>query len=235
MTDSIRTKRTELHRLSNRGAYDREAIYSILDEGLVCHVGIVFEGAPFVIPTGYGRSGDQLFIHGSSASRMLRTLSEGADACITVTLIDGLVLARSVFHHSMNYRSVLVLSKGTLIDEPEAKIEALRLITERLVPGRWDDVRHPTPQEMQATSVIAFSINEGSAKIRIGPPKDDEADYALQIWAGVLPLLFTTGAPIPDERNLDGVTLPSYIRDYKAIDHQPQKVVQISLRICENR
>lgn len=215
MTDSLRTERTEVHRRPDRGAYDRETIYAILDEGLVCHVGFVFEGTPLVIPTGYGRAKDQLLIHGSSASRMLRALSAGAEACITVTLIDGLVLARSAFKHSMNYRSVMVLAKGALIDEPEAKMKALRLITEHLVPGRWDEVRHPTSQEMRATSVISFSIAEASAKVRTGAPKDDEEDYALPIWAGILPLPFATGSPIADERNQPGVEVPSYIHNYK--------------------
>lgn len=214
MTDSLRTKKTEVRRMPERGAYDRETVHAILDEGFICHVGFVFEGSPFVIPTGYGRDGDRLLIHGSAASRMLRVLSAGAEACITVTLVDGLVLARSAFHHSMNYRSVVVLGKGTLIDQPEAKMEALRLVTERLVPGRWDGVRQPTAQEMKGTTVISFSIAEASAKVRIGPPKDDAEDYALPTWAGVLPLLLTPGAPIADERNLPGVELPDYVRHY---------------------
>lgn len=202
MTDTLRTKRTEVHRLPLRGTYDRETVHAILDEGLICHVGLVFEGSPFVIPTGYGRDGDRLLIHGSAASRMLRALSAGAEACITVTLLDGLVLARSAFHHSMNYRSVVVLANGTLIDEPETKMAALRVITERLVPGRWDGVRQPTPQEMKGTTVLSFPINEASAKVRVGPPKDDAEDYTLPIWAGVLPLSLVPGAPIADERNL---------------------------------
>jgi nitroimidazol reductase NimA-like FMN-containing flavoprotein (pyridoxamine 5'-phosphate oxidase superfamily) len=215
MVDSLRTTRTEVHRLPLRGTYDRETIDAILDEGLICHVGFVSDGSPFVIPTGYGRDGDRLLIHGSAASRMLRALSMGAEACITVTLLDGLVLARSAFHHSMNYRSVVVLANGTLIDEPEAKMAALRVITERLVPGRWDGVRQPTPQEMKGTTVLSFPINEASAKVRVGPPKDDEEDYALPIWAGVLPLSLVPGAPIADERNLPEVELPDYVRHYQ--------------------
>jgi uncharacterized protein len=215
MVDSLRTTRTEVHRLPLRGTYDRETIDAILDEGLICHVGFVSDGSPFVIPTGYGRDGDRLLIHGSAASRMLRALSIGAEACITVTLLDGLVLARSAFHHSMNYRSVVVLANGTLIDEPEAKMAALRVITERLVPGRWDGVRQPTPQEMKGTTVLSFPINEASAKVRVGPPKDDEEDYALPIWAGVLPLSLVPGAAIADERNLPEVELPDYVRDYQ--------------------
>ena len=215
MTDSLRTTRTEVHRLPVRGAYDRETMHAILDEGLICHVGFVSGGSPFVIPTGYGRDGDQLLIHGSAASRMLRALSAGAEACITVTLLDGLVLARSAFHHSMNYRSVVVLARGTLIDQPESKMAALRAITERLVPGRWDGVRQPTPQEMKGTTVLSFPINEASAKVRTGPPKDDEEDYALPIWAGVLPLSLISGDPVADERNQPEVELPDYVRDYQ--------------------
>jgi nitroimidazol reductase NimA-like FMN-containing flavoprotein (pyridoxamine 5'-phosphate oxidase superfamily) len=215
MTDSLRTTRTEVHRLPVRGAYDRATVHAILDEGLICHVGFVSDGSPFVIPTGYGRDGDRLLIHGSAASRMLRALSAGAEACITVTLLDGLVLARSAFHHSMNYRSVVVLARGTLIDEPENKMAALRVITERLVPGRWEGVRQPTPQEMKATTVLSFSINEASAKVRTGAPKDDAEDYALPIWAGVLPLSLVPGAPMADETNLPEVELPDYVRDYK--------------------
>jgi uncharacterized protein len=215
MTNLLRTTRTEVHRLPKRGSYERGLIQAILDEALICHVGFVFEGSPFVIPTAYGRSGDQLLIHGSAASRMLRALSSGAEACITVSLVDGLVLARSAFHHSMNYRSVVVLARGTLIDEPEAKLAALRVITERLVPGRWHDVRQPTTQEMKATSVISFSISEASAKVRSGPPLDDEEDYALPAWAGVLPLSLRPGVPVADERNLPEVQVPDYIRNYK--------------------
>jgi nitroimidazol reductase NimA-like FMN-containing flavoprotein (pyridoxamine 5'-phosphate oxidase superfamily) len=215
MPESLASKRTEVHRLPARGAYDRETVHAILDEGLICHVGFVFEGSPFVIPTGYGRDGDRLLIHGSSASRMLRALSAGAEACLTVTIVDGLVLARSAFHHSMNYRSVVVLGKGTRIDDVDAKMEALRRISERLVPGRWDEVRLPTAQEIKATSVLEFAIGEASAKIRVGPPKDDEEDYGMQVWAGVLPLELATGEPVPDERNLPGVEVPGYVREYK--------------------
>jgi nitroimidazol reductase NimA-like FMN-containing flavoprotein (pyridoxamine 5'-phosphate oxidase superfamily) len=215
MTESLATKRTEVRRLPTRGAYDADTIHGILDEGLICHVGFLYEGSPFVIPTGYGRAGDSLLIHGSSASRMLRALSTGVEACITVTLIDGLVLARAAFHHSMNYRSVVILAKGSKIDDPEAKILALQQITERLVPHRWAEVRWPNEQEMKATTVISFPITEASAKIRVGPPKDDEGDYAMQVWAGVLPLTQTPGTAIPDERNPVGVEVPGYVRNYR--------------------
>ncbi len=215
MTEFSRTKRSEVHRLPTRGTFDRETIHSILDEGLVCHIGFIFEGSPFVIPTGYGRSGDQLLIHGSAASRMLRALSAGAEACITVSLLDGLVLARSAFHHSVNYRSVVILGKGTVIDEPEAKMEALSVITDRLIPGRWDGIRLPSPQEMKGATVMSFAIAEASGKVRVGPPIDDEEDYLLPIWAGVLPLALAPGVPIADEKNLPGVELPHYVRNYK--------------------
>jgi len=215
MTETLGTKRTELRRLPTRGAYDAPTIHAILDEGLICHVGFLFEGSPFVIPTGYGRVGDQLLIHGSSASRMLRALSTGAEACITVTLIDGLVLARSAFHHSMNYRSVVLLAKGAKIEDPEAKMLALEQITERLVPHRWAEIRWPSEQELKATTVLSFPITEASAKIRIGPPKDEEEDYAMQVWAGVLPLAQRPGEPIPDDRSPQGVEVPAYIRHYE--------------------
>ena len=209
------TPRTEVRRLPTRGAYDAPTIHAILDEGLICHVGFVHEGSPFVIPTGYASVGDQLLIHGSSASRMMRALSTGAEACITVTLIDGLVLARSAFNHSMNYRSVVVLARGTKIDEPEAKIKALEQITERLVPHRWADIRWPSEQEMKATMVLSFPLTEASAKIRVGPPKDEEEDYTMEVWAGVLPLTLTPGKPVSDEKNLPGLNIPDYVSGYK--------------------
>jgi nitroimidazol reductase NimA-like FMN-containing flavoprotein (pyridoxamine 5'-phosphate oxidase superfamily) len=215
MTESLHTPRTQVHRLPTRGAYDAQTIHAILDEGLICHVGFLFDGSPFVIPTGYARVGDRLLIHGSSASRMLRALSTGAEACITVTLVDGLVLARAAFHHSMNYRSVVLLARGAKIDDSEAKMQALEQITERLVPHRWADVRWPNEQEMKATTVISFPISEASAKIRTGPPKDDEEDYAMQVWAGVLPLTQTPGSPIADERSPQGIDVPDYIRHYQ--------------------
>jgi nitroimidazol reductase NimA-like FMN-containing flavoprotein (pyridoxamine 5'-phosphate oxidase superfamily) len=217
-TDTLtRARRTTVNRLPARGNYDREVVKAILSEGLVCHVGFVWEGSPFVIPTGYGSDGDFFYIHGSSASRMVRTLSAGAEACITVTLQDGLVLARSAFHHSMNYRSVVLFGKARLVDQPEEKLDVLRKITEHLVPGRWADVRLPTPLEMKATAVLAFPLDEASAKIRVGPPSDDEEDYALPIWAGVLPLALQPGVLQPDERNLPGVGTPEYVLRYSRI------------------
>lgn len=192
------TARTQVKRLPKRGQYDRETIYGILDEGFLCHVGFVHDGAPVVIPTGYARSGDRLYIHGSAASRMLRTLDQGVPVCVTVTLLDGLVLARSAFHHSMNYRSVVVFGTAKAVTDEVEKTEALRLFTEHVVPGRWDHIRWPTAQELKATTVLSMPIEEASAKVRVGPPLDDEEDYALPVWAGVLPLKLTSGAPVPD-------------------------------------
>lgn len=209
-----RTQRTQVRRLPERGAYERETIYSILDEGLVCHVGFVADGAPFVIPTGYARQGDMLYIHGSTASRMMRALGTGVEACITVTLLDGLVLARSVFHHSMNYRSVVILGRGRRIEDEAEKLLALEWIVEHLVPGRWREARHPSAQEMKATSVLAFSLAEASAKTRSGPPGDEEEDYALPVWAGVLPFALAKGAVIRDERLPAEIGVPDYVRDY---------------------
>src|SRR5829696_1394532 len=173
------TERTKLKRLPKRGHFDRETVYAILDEGFICHVGFAVDGQPFVVPTGYARAGDRLYIHGSQASRMLRTLSGGLDACVTVTIVDGLVLARSAFHHSMNYRSVLVLGRATVVDDPEEKMTALVALSEHIVPRRWADVREPTEEEMVQTTVLCLPIEEASAKIRTGPPLDDEEDYAL--------------------------------------------------------
>jgi nitroimidazol reductase NimA-like FMN-containing flavoprotein (pyridoxamine 5'-phosphate oxidase superfamily) len=213
--DSTQTKRTKVKRLPARGHYDRETINSILDEGFICHVGFVVDGQPYVIPTGYARVGDDLYIHGSSASRMLRNLSEGVNVCVTVTLIDGLVMARSAFHHSMNYRSVVVLGKAELIEDAEEKNVALEALTEHIVPGRWEHVRWPTDLELKATTVLKLAISEASAKIRTGDPKDDEEDYAMDVWAGVLPLKLTTGEPIADSRLDSSIAVPEHVRAYK--------------------
>src|SRR5437899_469050 len=208
------TARTTLKRLPYRGSYDRELIDQILDEGFVCHLGFAVDGQPFVIPTGYARVGDKLFIHGSQASRMLRTLGKGIDVCLTVTLIDGLVLARSAFHHSMNYRSVVVFSRATAVDDPEEKIVALRALSEHMVPGRWDDVREPNAREVQLTTVLSLSLHEASAKVRTGPPLDDEEDYALSVWAGVIPLRIAVDKPIADPRLSADISTPSYAIAY---------------------
>ena len=209
------TPRTTLKRLPQRGNYDRELIDQILDEGFICHVGFAVDGQPFVIPTGYARVGDSLVIHGSQASRMLRTLEQGIDVCVTVTLIDGLVLARSAFHHSMNYRSVVVFGRATPVEDPAAKVEALRALSEHMIPGRWDDVREPTERELQQTTVLLLPLTEASAKVRTGPPLDDEEDYALPVWAGVIPLRLTAGAPVDDPGVHAGRIAPEYARHYR--------------------
>lgn len=209
------TKRTKLKRLPKRGHFDRETVYKILDEGFICHVGFVVDGHPVVIPTGYARVDDKLYIHGSQASRMLRTLANGVDACVTVTLIDGLVLARSAFHHSMNYRSVVVFGRATLVDDPEEKMTALVALTEHIIRDRWNDIREPNDMEMKLTTVLELSLEEASAKIRTGPPIDDEEDYSLPMWAGVIPLRLTAGEPIDDPRLTDGIKPPDYAKHYK--------------------
>jgi len=209
------TDRTKLRRLPKRGHFDRETVYGILDEGFICHVGFVSGGQPVVIPTGYARLDDKLYIHGSQASRMLKTLSGGVDACVTVTIIDGLVLARSAFHHSMNYRSVVVFGRATLIEDREEKIAALLALSEHIIRGRWNDVREPTEQELRATTVLSLPLVEASAKIRTGPPLDDEEDYALPVWAGVVPLKLEAGEPIPDPRLSAEIRVPEYARNYR--------------------
>jgi nitroimidazol reductase NimA-like FMN-containing flavoprotein (pyridoxamine 5'-phosphate oxidase superfamily) len=211
----LQTDRTTLKRLPKRGHFDREIINSILDEGFICHVGFVVDGQPFVIPTGYARVDDQLFIHGSQASRMLKNLSQGIDVCVTVTLVDGLVLARSAFHHSINYRSVVVFGTARLLNDREEKIAALLALSEHFIKGRWDDVREPTEQELKATSVLAMKLEEASAKIRTGPPLDDEEDYSLPIWAGVIPLKMVASEPISDPRLPDNIEAPAYARRYR--------------------
>ncbi len=208
------TRRTRVVREPNRGVYDREAVYRILDEGFLCHVGFVVDGQPFVIPTSYGRKGANLYIHGSAASRMLRQMKEAVPVCVTVTLLDGLVLARSVFNHSMNYRSVVVLGKATLVDDPEEKLAALRVLAEHILPGRWDDTRQPNARELKATSVLRLPIEEFSAKVRTGPPVDDEEDYSFPTWAGVVPLEMKVGAASNDPRLDPAREVPAYVRNY---------------------
>jgi nitroimidazol reductase NimA-like FMN-containing flavoprotein (pyridoxamine 5'-phosphate oxidase superfamily) len=210
------TARTRVVREADRAVYDRAAVYRILDEGFLCHAGFVVDGQPFVIPTSYGRKNASLYIHGSAASRMLRQMQtkDGAPVCITVTLLDGLVLARSVFNHSMNYRSVVILGKATLVDDPEEKFAALRILSEHILPGRWDDSRQPNERELKATSVLRVPIEEFSAKVRVGPPIDDEEDYSFPTWAGVVPLEMVAGKPIDDARLLPGRRAPEYARNY---------------------
>lgn len=209
------TEKTRLRRLPKRGEFDRAAVYAILDEGFVCHVGFVVDGQPFVIPTGYARDGNQLFIHGSQASRMLRELRGGVEVCVTVTLIDGLVMARSAFHHSMNYRSVVILGRAQVVDEPAEKMKALHSLTEHMAPGRWEQARKPNESEMKATMVLKLPLVEVSAKVRTGPPVDDEEDYSLPVWAGVLPLTVATGTPVNDARLPAGIEPPSNVKGYR--------------------
>jgi len=208
------TQRTRVVREPERGVYDRAAAYRILDEGFICHVGFSLDGQPFVIPTSYGRKDANLYIHGSAASRMLRQMKEGVAVCVTVTLLDGLVLARSIFNHSMNYRSVVILGKATLVDDPEEKLTALRALSEHIVPGRWDDARQPNERELKATSVLRVPIEEFSSKVRTGPPIDDAEDLAFPTWAGVLPLEMKVGEAIGDENLLAGKAVPEYIKGY---------------------
>lgn len=195
-----------------RAVYDRDAVNQILDEAFLCHVGFAVDGQPYVIPTSFGRDGDMLYIHGSAASRMLRNLDKGIAVCITVTLLDGLVLARSVFNHSMNYRSVVILGTATLVSEPTEKLAALRALTEHIIPGRWEDSRQPNEKELKATSVLRLPITEFSAKVRVGPAIDDEEDYSFPTWAGVIPLAMEVGDAIRDERS--DREFPAYLKNY---------------------
>ncbi len=211
---SLKTERTTVRREPMRGVYDRETINGILDDGFVCHLGFVHDGHPFVIPTSYWRIDDDLYVHGSAASRMLRNLAAGVEVCVTVTHVDGLVMARSAFNHSVNYRSVVVLGKAHLVESDEEKTTALHAFTERLAPGRWDDIRHPNPQELKATSVLKIALQEASAKVRQGAPVDDEEDYALQCWAGVVPFRTIVEAPQPDDRLSPAIPTPAYVTQY---------------------
>ncbi len=210
------SERVRVRRKRERASYERAVIDAILDEALVAHVGIVDEhGQPFVIPTLHARLGDVVYCHGSSASRTLRALAAGAPACLTVTLIDGLVLARAAMHHSANYRSVVLLGHARELEDPDEKLAALRAVVEHVVPGRWDDVRAPSENELRATSVLAMAIEEASAKVRSGGPLDDEQDYARATWAGVIPLTSVAGAPETDPRLPDGIAPPRYVSDYR--------------------
>ena len=209
------TERTRVVREPQRGVYDRETIYKILDEGFVCHVGFSLDGQPYVIPTLFARVGDAIYFHGSAASRMLRNLSEGIAVCVTVTLVDGFVLARSVFNHSMNYRSVVALGKATLVDAPKEKLEALHAYTKKILPGRWNEARQPSEKELKATSILRLPLTEVSAKVRTGPPEDDAPDYALSVWAGVIPAHIAFDAPVRDERCDPSIPIPAYAAHYR--------------------
>ncbi len=208
------TQRNKIKRYPQRGNYDLSVINSILDEGLICHVGFVVEGQPFVIPTAYGRIDDQIYIHGSPMSRMLRSLQQGIEVCITITLLDGLVLARSAFHHSMNYRSVVIFGNAIAIEDPAEKMAALKAFTNHVLPDRWSQVRPTTEKEVAGTLVLALSLSEASAKIRTGPPVDDEEDYGLPIWAGELPLRLVADAPINDPKLSAGIPCPDFVQHY---------------------
>jgi len=209
------TERTKVRRLPDRGKYDPESVYGILDEAFICHVGFVVDGQPYVIPTGFARVNDTLYIHGSAASRMLRTLADGVQVCITATLVDGIVMARSGFHSSMNYRSVVILGQAMQVEGRDEKLAALEAFSEQVMPGRWKDLRETTDAELKGTLVLTLPLKEVSAKVRTGPPKDDESDYALPLWAGVVPLKLTAGTPIDDPRLPRGIEPPDYARNYK--------------------
>jgi uncharacterized protein len=203
------TERTQVKRLAKRGVYDKVQVHAILDEGFICHVGFVLNGQPFVIPTAYARSGEQIYIHGAPASRLMK--SKEVDVCLTVTLVDGLVLARSAFHTSINYRSVVVLGRARLVTDLIEKGQALRCFTNHVITGRWEQAKTPTVPELKATSVLALPLDEVSAKVRTGPPIDDEEDYALPIWGGVVPVIQSFGEPVPDGRVLEGIAAPALV------------------------
>jgi uncharacterized protein len=214
MDELSRTDRSTLRRLPKRGVYDRASIHAILDEGLICHVGFVVDGQPYVIPTIHVRVGDELFFHGSPASRMLRALEQGVEVCVTVTIVDGLVLARSAFHHSMNYRSVVVFGTAMPMESSEDKLQVLQALTNHLIRGRWNEVRTPSPAELKATLVLSLPISEASAKVRTGPPVDDEDDYSLPVWAGVLPMKMVAAEPVADPRLPQDIAPPPNITRY---------------------
>ena len=223
MADRPASARTRVRREPHRGVYDRGTIDAILDEGFVCHLGFVGEGQPYVIPTLYARLGDDVYVHGSSASRLLRSLDAGVDACLTVTLVDGIVLARSIFNHSINYRSVVVLGTASAVKDPDEKLRALEAFSARLLPGRWADARSPTATELKATSILRMPIAEASAKVRTGPPKDAEDDYGWPVWAGVIPLALVAGEPQPDPLLAPGFEPPDWSPSARVLPATGQK------------
>jgi nitroimidazol reductase NimA-like FMN-containing flavoprotein (pyridoxamine 5'-phosphate oxidase superfamily) len=214
MTDFAKTEKNSIKRLPKRGYYDHETIHRILDEALICHVGFVVDGQPYVIPTNFARIGDTIVLHGAKASRLLKHVEARHPICVEATIVDGLVLARSVFHHSVNYRSVVVFGTGRLVTDEQEKLAALEAVTEHLVPGRWREARLPNRKELNATSVVVIRIDEASAKVRVGPPVDEEEDYALPVWAGVLPLQEVPLSPIRDELQSEEIALPGYVAGY---------------------
>jgi len=215
MSDFPKTKQNRINRLPKRGHYDRETIYQILDEALICHVGIIEGEQPFVIPINFARVGDTIFLHGAKTSRLLTQIAQGNPVCIEASIVDGLVLARSVFHHSVNYRSVVLFGKGQVVESDEGKMAALEAVTEHLIPGRWQEARLPNKKELDSTLVVAVAIDSASAKVRVGPPGDDAEDYSLPVWAGVLPLQELPLPVIPDEQLADGIPVPAYVSGYK--------------------
>jgi uncharacterized protein len=220
MTAFPRTRRNKVIRHPERGQYERAEVYQIVDEALICHVGFVQDGQPFVLPTLHARDGDTLLLHGSSASRLMKHVGAGNPVCVTVTLMDGIVLARSVFNHSINYRSAVLFGQGELVVDADEKLRALACFTERLLPGRWDDARPPSRKELKATAVAAIPLASAAAKVRSGPPKDDEEDATLPVWAGVLPMHQVVGDPIADPAGAAGITLPAYLEEYLAKHQQ---------------
>ena len=214
MTKFTKSNKTRINRLPKRGHYDRQTIYRILDEALICHVGFVESGQPYVIPINFARVDDTIVLHGAKASRLLKHIEAGHPICVEATIVDGLVLARSVFHHSVNYRSVVLFGTGRCVDDEQEKLAALEAVTEHLIPGRWQEARLPNRKELDATRVVSIKIDEASAKVRVGPPADDEEDYGLPVWAGLLPLQETPFAPIRDELQSDNIPLPDYIAGY---------------------
>jgi len=217
MTDLAKTERSRIKRLHERGRYDFDTVAAILDAGFICHVGYVIDGSPYVTPTSYWREGGHVYWHGSSASRMLRTAQDETDVCLTVALIDGLVLARSAFHHSINYRSVMLFGRAQRVEDPQQKEKALENFVERMAPGRWQALRPAHAQELKATTVLHMKIDEGAAKIRSGPPIDDDEDYDWPVWAGVVPVRMVAGSPVDDGRVRDDAACVPSARDFKQI------------------
>ena len=215
MSEFFVTELSRIRRVPKRGQYDKDTIYRILDEGLVCHVGFVENHQPVVIPMNYARWDDALILHGATASRLLKYVQAGHPVCVTVTLLDGLVLARSVYHHSMNYRSVVVFGRGRLIEAEQEKLAALEVLTEHILPGRWQDARKPNGQELDATAVVAIAIESASAKVRTGPPADDEDDYRLPVWAGILPIQQQASTPVNDPRLRKDIPIPQSVSNYR--------------------
>lgn len=214
MSEFPKTDQNHIKRLPERGHYDRETIYRILDEALICHIGFAEKGQPYVIPINFARVEDTVVLHGARASRLLKHIEAGHPVCVTATLVDGLVLARSVFHHSVNYRSVVLFGKGRPVEGEQEKLAALKAITEHLIPGRWQEARLPSRKELNATRVVSIQIDEASAKIRMGPAVDEQEDYALQVWAGVLPMQEVTLPPMRDELLQEDIPLPGYVAGY---------------------